>query len=161
MRELKEIREILNLNSITGYKIWKDTKGMITEAGVNRVLDGTSINPRKSTLHILSNYIDDFLDSDSNKMDSNKETEFFTSNICETKNNLSKKDLKAFLYILTHYQEVYSKTETYRLFEEIIRLDERSAVKKEYMAKKIALEKLKLQESQSTISNKDFKVSKS
>ncbi|AEW85138.1 hypothetical protein B0A78_06775 [Flavobacterium columnare NBRC 100251 = ATCC 23463] len=40
---------------LTGYKIAEKTK--LTEVGINKILNGTSKKPRKSTLRILHNYL--------------------------------------------------------------------------------------------------------
>ncbi|MFK7049280.1 MULTISPECIES: hypothetical protein [Flavobacterium] len=49
---------------LTGYKIAEETK--LTEVGINKILNGTSKKPRKSTLQILHNYL-----INENKLDQN------------------------------------------------------------------------------------------
>jgi len=53
--ELKEIVETIKNNNITAYEIAKST--LLTEVGINKILNGTSQNPRKSTLKMLEEYI--------------------------------------------------------------------------------------------------------
>jgi len=53
--ELKEIVETIKNNNITAYEIAKNT--LLTEVGINKILNGTSQNPRKSTLKMLEEYI--------------------------------------------------------------------------------------------------------
>lgn len=55
MRSLNEIVKILKDNGITGYKLAKETD--ITEPGANKILFGESLNPRKTTLKMLDEYI--------------------------------------------------------------------------------------------------------
>lgn len=56
--ELKEIVDTIKNNNITAYEIAKNT--LLTEVGINKILNGTSLNPRKSTLKMLEEYITNY-----------------------------------------------------------------------------------------------------
>jgi len=53
--DLSSIVDFIKSNDITGYAIAQSTE--LTEVGVNKILNGTSKNPRKSTLKILANFL--------------------------------------------------------------------------------------------------------
>lgn len=53
--ELDQIIQEIKDKGLTGYKIAEETG--LTEVGINKILNGTSKNPRKKTLDILSNYL--------------------------------------------------------------------------------------------------------
>jgi phage repressor protein C with HTH and peptisase S24 domain len=56
--ELKEIVDSIKKNNITAYEIAKNT--LLTEVGINKILNGSSQNPRKSTLKMLEDYITNY-----------------------------------------------------------------------------------------------------
>ena len=53
--ELSTIIEFIKDKQITGYQIAQNTD--LTEVGVNKILNGSSKNPRKSTIKTLVNYL--------------------------------------------------------------------------------------------------------
>ncbi len=53
--EVKEIVKIIKDTGITAYEIAKNT--VLTEVGINKILNGETVNPRKSTLLILEDYL--------------------------------------------------------------------------------------------------------
>lgn len=61
--ELEEIVKKIKGSGITAYKIAENT--LLTEVGINKILNGTSLNPRKSTLKILEDYITNYVDKNS------------------------------------------------------------------------------------------------
>jgi phage repressor protein C with HTH and peptisase S24 domain len=58
--DLKEIIEKIKNSDVTAYEIAKNT--LLTEVGINKILNGTSLNPRKSTLKMLEDYITTYVD---------------------------------------------------------------------------------------------------
>ncbi|MFK7060020.1 hypothetical protein [Flavobacterium oreochromis] len=65
---------------LTGYKIAEETK--LTEVGINKILNGTSKKPRKSTLKILHNYLANKNNLNQNSIDFNND-ELFKINSLE------------------------------------------------------------------------------
>jgi phage repressor protein C with HTH and peptisase S24 domain len=57
MRAIKIVKDIKSLG-LTAYEIAKDTE--LTEVGINKIINGTSKNPREKTLEILENYITNY-----------------------------------------------------------------------------------------------------
>lgn len=53
--DVSEIVKSIKEKNITAYEIAKNT--LLTEVGINKILNGTSQNPRKSTLKILEDYL--------------------------------------------------------------------------------------------------------
>jgi len=58
--ELETIVKRIKDSGHTAYKIAEAT--LLTEVGINKILNGTSLNPRKSTLKILEDYIKSNID---------------------------------------------------------------------------------------------------
>jgi hypothetical protein len=59
--ELEEIIKKIKESGTTAYKIAEKT--LLTEVGINKILNGTSSNPRKSTIQILEDYITKNIDN--------------------------------------------------------------------------------------------------
>ena len=53
--KLIDIIDFIKKNDITGYQIAQNTG--LTEVGVNKILNGASKNPRKSTIDVLANFL--------------------------------------------------------------------------------------------------------
>lgn len=62
--ELEEIVKKIKVSGTTAYKIAEHT--LLTEVGINKILNGTSLNPRKSTLKILEDYVTNYVDKTPN-----------------------------------------------------------------------------------------------
>jgi phage repressor protein C with HTH and peptisase S24 domain len=59
--ELEEIIKTIKENGITAYKIAENT--LLTEVGINKILNGSSLNPRKTTIQALEDYITNYVKS--------------------------------------------------------------------------------------------------
>ncbi len=60
--ELKDIIEEIKERKLTAYEIAKNTS--LTEVGINKILNGKSIRPHKSTLDILRAYLKNTCNTD-------------------------------------------------------------------------------------------------
>lgn len=58
--ELEEIIKKIKDSGTTAYKIAEKT--LLTEVGINKILNGSSLNPRKTTIKILEDYITNYVD---------------------------------------------------------------------------------------------------
>lgn len=73
MLNLSEIIETINRKGLTAYEIAKETS--LTEAGILKILNGESKNPRKSTLEILNNFLNKYNNTPTIREDAVKETD--------------------------------------------------------------------------------------
>lgn len=55
LMNIDEIKIQIFERGITAYKISKETN--LSEVGINKILSGKSNNPRKTTIHILTEYL--------------------------------------------------------------------------------------------------------
>ncbi len=94
--ELNEIIDFIKKNDITGYQIAQKTG--LTEVGVNKILNGTSKNPRKSTLITLAEFLRNYygLKSNNTELDTLPKEE-----VLQNKNGNKFKELENGKFIMT------------------------------------------------------------
>lgn len=89
--ELDTIIEKIKNSNTTAYKIAEKT--LLTEVGINKILNGSSKNPRKSTLKILEDYITNYIDNDPNDAKEVIEKSEISDNYITNKNGNTFKQL--------------------------------------------------------------------
>ncbi|OHT44469.1 LexA family transcriptional regulator [Flavobacterium tructae] len=81
--ELKEIIDLIKKHNITAYEIAKNT--LLTEVGINKILNGSSQNPRKSTLKMLEEFLINYPNNGNNitqqNITSNANNLLFSTNV--------------------------------------------------------------------------------
>ncbi|TDO77624.1 hypothetical protein EV143_104391 [Flavobacterium chryseum] len=97
--ELTKIVETIKKSGVTAYEIAKTEP--LTEVGINKILNGSSTNPRKSTLMILENYITKYITKEQHNIKQLLKTDDSFNESITNKNGNTFKELENGKFIMT------------------------------------------------------------